>query len=259
MASGPRRADACLIDIDGTLYQAGRPFPGAADALAALRAAGVPFRLATNTTRRPRAAIVERLAGLGLEVEPEECLTAPMAAVELLRQRGARRVLALLPAATREEFGEFEHDPEGPEYVVVGDLGEEWDYGVLNRAFRALKAGARLLATQRNRFWETAEGLALDAGAFVAALEYASGQQAELTGKPSPAFYRAAAARLGLPAGRIAMVGDDLEADVMGAREAGLLAVAVRTGKFGEFDPALARRADAVLDSVADLPRWLGL
>jgi phospholysine phosphohistidine inorganic pyrophosphate phosphatase len=254
-----RPADACLLDIDGTVYEKGRAIPGAAEALEALHGAGIPFRFVTNTTRRPRSAIVQQLAEVGLAISEEDCFTAPLAAVRYLREQGARRVLALLQEATLEEFAELEHDPLSPEFVVVGDLGEGWNFQNLNGAFRALMAGAGLLAVQRNRYWRVADGLALDAGAFVAALEYASGQQATLVGKPSPAFFRQAAASLEVPVERIVMVGDDMEADVVGAKECGLQAVAVRTGKFDAADPEDVERADAVLASVAELPAWVGL
>ncbi len=255
-SSPPRPADACLIDIDGTLCQAGEAIPGAAEALAALRAAGVPFRFATNITRMSRSAIVEWLAGLGIEIAAEDCFTAPMAAAAHLRALGTRRILPLVYAGTQGELADFEVDVEEPETVVVGDLGAGWTYEVLNQAFRALMSGADLLAIQRNRYWRTAEGLTLDAGAFLAALEYASGKRAELVGKPSPGFFAAAAGLLNLPAERIAMVGDDPMADVLGARSAGLVAVAVRTGKSRPEDDV---EADAVLDSIADLPGWLGI
>ncbi len=251
-----RPADACLIDIDGTLCQAGEAIPGAAEALAALRAAGIPFRFATNMTRMSRGRIVEWLAELGIPIAAEDCFTAPMAAAAHLRHLGTRRILPLLYSGTQGELADFEFDTEEPETVVVGDLGAGWTFEVLNQAFRALMAGADLLAIQRNRYWRTAEGLTLDAGAFLAALEYASGQRAELVGKPSPGFFAAAAGLLNVPAERIAMVGDDPVADVGGARAAGLLAVAVCTGKARPEDEV---EADAVLDSIADLPGWMGL
>jgi ribonucleotide monophosphatase NagD (HAD superfamily) len=134
--------------------------------------------------------------------------------------------------------------------------------------------GARLVALHKNRYWNAGDGDLLDAGAFVAALEYASGREAVLVGKPNPAFFHAAAIELGVPRERIVVVGDDLESDIQGARAAGCRAVAVRTGKLGKSGTlgkpgaetgidlgALPENLapDAVLDSIADLPRWLGI
>ena len=247
------RIQGCLIDLDGTVYQEGRAIDGAASAIDALRRAGVPFRFATNTTRMPRTALAGRLASLGIPAAPEEILSAPSAAARWLRSRGVERARLLL---ARESWGEFEGmtvDDRSPEYVVVGDLAEEWTFEVLNGAFRNLMEGAELLAIQRNRYWRTEGGLSLDAGSFVAALEYATGKTATLAGKPSPAFFEAAARELGLPPERIAVIGDDLEGDVLGAREAGMIGVAVRTGKYRPEDE---ERIQAAADLVVDSLRW---
>jgi HAD superfamily hydrolase (TIGR01458 family) len=258
MSRSIRKPTGFLIDLDGTVYQADRAIPGAAAALDELRRHGIPFRFTTNTTRMPRSALAERLAALGVPVRPEEILSAPAAAARWLRERGAQRVHLLLPRASWEEFEGLEIAEKSPEYVLVGDLGDEWSFPTLNRAFRNLMAGADLIAIQRNRYWHTGDGLTLDAGPFVAALEYGSGKAATLIGKPSPEFFATAARELGLPIEAIAVVGDDLETDVLGARQAGMTGVAVRTGKYRPEDEDRARRmADAVLDSIAVLPDWL--
>jgi len=258
--SEPGRAGGILFDLDGTVYQEGRAIPGAAEALESLRRRGLPFRFTTNTTRRPRAALAARLREMGIPAQAEEILSAPAAAARWLRDRGVRRAQLLLAAATFEEFSGLEIVDRAPEVVVVGDLGEGWTFPLLNQAFRNLMDGAELLAIQRNRYWHTDGGLSLDAGPFVAALEYGSGKTATLVGKPSPAFFAAAARELRLPPERIAVVGDDLESDVAGARAAGMLGIAVRTGKYRPQDEERARQAaDEVLDSIADILDWIGL
>lgn len=253
-------ADACLLDLDGTVYADDEAIPGAARAIAALRAAGVAFRFATNTTRQPRTALAEKLCGLGIDTLPDEVITAPSAAARWLRHRGARRVSLLLAEASFEEFSDFEIDDERPEYVLIGDLGPGWTFEILDRAFRALHEGAELIAIQRNRYWRRRGRLTLDAGPFVAALEYAAGKKARLVGKPSPGYFDSAVAELGLAAHRVAMVGDDLEADVAGALAAGLMGVALRTGKYTPDTEVRAQEVStAVLDSLAELPDWLGI
>ena len=249
-----------LFDLDGTVYQEGRAIPGAAEALITLRRAGVPFRFTTNTTRRPRTVLAERLREMGIKAHREEILSAPAAAAGWLRTRGAMRVQLLLARETWEEFAGLEIVDRSPEAVVVGDLGEDWTFPLLDQTFRNLMEGGELLAIQRNRYWHTRGRLSLDAGPFVAALEYASGKTATLAGKPSPVFFEAAARELGFPHDRIAVVGDDLESDVAGARAAGMIGVAVRTGKYRPQDEQQAEEAaDVVLDSIADVPRWLGI
>ena len=261
MASAePRRAqiDGCLLDFDGTILQDNLPIEGALEALSRLSESGLPFRFLTNTTRRPRAEIVQRLSDLGFEAGIEDCLTAPAVTAAWLRERGAQSLMLLVDPATRSEFAEFDLDNPKPEFVVVADLGSDWTFELLDRAFRALMDGAQLVAMQKNRYWRHQGRLSLDAGPFVAALEYATDRQAHLIGKPSPDLFRTVARKLDLAVDRVAMVGDDLEADIRGAKAAGLVAVAVRTGKYREeLEEATQRSADAVIDSIADLPGWL--
>ena len=184
-------------------------------------------------------------------------ITAPTAAATWLRHRGVSSVALYLPEATSSEFQEFTLDSSAPDAVVVGDLGAGWTFERLNLAFRQIVAGAKLVAIQRNRYWKTADGLRLDAGPFVAALEYASGQDAVTVGKPSAAFFDAAARLLDLPKSTLVMVGDDMVSDVGGAVSAGLRGVLVRTGKFRSEDLEGGITPDAVIDSIADLPRTL--
>ena len=120
--------------------------------------------------------------------------------------------------------------------------------------------GAALVAIHKNRFWDPGDGLRLDAGPFVAALEYAAGNEAVLVGKPSAAFFRTAARALELPLERILVVGDSVLNDVRGGQAAGCRTVAVRTGSFREEDlAALGRPPEAVLESIAALPDHLGV
>jgi HAD superfamily hydrolase (TIGR01458 family) len=253
-------ASGCIIDLDGTLYSGGEPIAGAVAAVRAMRDAELRLCFATNTTRRPRSNLVSRLAAMGIEIAADELFTAPVAAARWLAGTGAKRLSLLLAEATFSEFEAFILDDEKPEYVVVGDLGEAWTYDRLNLAFRALERGARLVAIQKNRYWDPGGGLCLDAGPFVAALEYAAECEAVLVGKPSTPFFVTAAEYLGIPLDRVAVVGDSVTNDVVGGQRAGCLGVAVRTGTFREEHLAgLERPPDAVLDSIADLPAWLGV
>ena len=262
--------EGLLIDLDGTVYTERGPIPGALEALAAVRAAGLPVRFVTNTSRKPRRAVLEHLTGLGVEVSEDEVLTAPVAAAAWLRRQGARRVGLLVRRAVWEDFdgldlvgpedGELEAEAAPVDHLVLGDLGTAWSFEILDWGFRRLLDGAALVAIQKNRSWDTGTGLSLDAGPFVAALEYATGRPATVVGKPSRAFFEGAVASMDLPPERCAMVGDDLESDVVGARAAGLTGLAVRTGKFrldGRSEEETRERADGVLDSLADLPAWL--
>lgn len=251
-----------LLDIDGTVLQGGRAIDGAARAVATLRERGIPLLFATNTSRKSRAEVALSLTDAGVPAEADEILSAGYAAAVHLHTLGLRRVhLLLTPSAARDWEG-FEVASAEPEAVVVGDLGRHFDFETLNRAFRFLRGGARLVATQKNRYWHAEEGPTLDAGAFVAALEYAADTRAEVIGKPAVGFFRMAVELLGSAAGAapLVIVGDDLESDIAGGRAAGITTCLVRTGKFDAARLA-AVPADAaphqVIDSIADLPGWI--
>jgi len=246
---------AALIDLEGTVYEAGRPVAGAAEALAALASRGVACLFVTNTTSRPRARLIEELSAMGIAAEPERVLTAPRAAREYLLRRGWRRCHLMVRPAVLEDFAGIAHTDESSDAVVVGDLGEDFSYQALNRAFRLLAGGAEFVTLARNRFYQASDGLVLDQGPFVAALEVASGREATLVGKPSADFYGAAMRLLNSEPERTVAVGDDITVDVGGAQALGLKGVLVRTGKFRERDLAASSvRPDAVIDSLADLP-----
>lgn len=249
-----------LIDLDGTIYQGSRLIPGAVEAIDSLRAKQVPILFTTNTSRKSRRDILVSLTGLGFTAHEDEVFSAPVAAAEWLAGQGLGKIQLLVPESTHDDFGRFTITSDDPEAVLVGDLGSEFTFERLNQAFRSLRAGSRLVAIHRNRFWIPDTGPTLDAGPFVAALEYGAGVQATLVGKPSPAFFHTAAARTGVALERLAVVGDDVESDVKGARAAGLMAIQVRTGK---YDPALNERLPVeekphhVIDSIRDLPGLL--
>jgi HAD superfamily hydrolase (TIGR01458 family) len=252
-----------LLDLDGTLYSGGAAIPGAVAALARIRRQSTPVRLVTNTTSRSRAMLVERLRGYGFEVSTDELFTATVAGGALARTAGYQCVApfvlepALQDLAELELVGGTSTGPRRgmPQAIIVGDLGERWNYGLLQEAFEYIMSGAELIALSRDRYWLSRDRLALDAGPFVAALEFATGKSAVVAGKPSTSFYTAALQSLKVePASSVAMVGDDLWSDVEGAQRAGLQGWLVRTGKYR--DTALgesAIRPDRILDSVAEL------
>lgn len=247
-----------LLDLDGTVYEDDALIPGVDRAIEALRAGGVPVRFVTNTTRVPRSTIAGWMEDFGIAATNEDIFTPPVAAVTWLARRGIRRVAICLPDDSRAEFSRFEIVDADPEAVVIGDLGAGWTFEVMNRVFRWLLDGAAFVALHRNRYWKTGGELVLDAGAFVAALEYATSRRATLVGKPSRAMFEAAAGSMGLPLARVAMVGDDLQADIAGAQALGCQAFMVRTGKFRAAElEASAVEPDRVLDSLAALPDLL--
>lgn len=247
-----------LIDMDGVLHVADVPIPGAVETLAALRVAGVPFRVLTNAGIA-RAVAGAGLRSIGFEIGDDEVLTSASAAADLVRRRfpGQPCYVLASPSALPEFVDIPQTSGDDARVVVLGDAMEGFTWEALNHVFRLLHAGAALVATHRGRWWQTAAGPTIDVGAFVTGLEYAARVKASVAGKPSAPFFRAGFRSLGLPASQVLMIGDDIEHDVLPAMRLGARGVLVRTGKFREGDLA-AGTPDAVLDSFAALPSLPG-
>jgi HAD superfamily hydrolase (TIGR01458 family) len=252
---------AILLDVDGVLHVSGEPIPGAADAVAQLRRAGHRLRFVTNNTTRSRVQHAEELRGLGLELEDDELQTTAAAAARAL---AGKRVLALTMHAIVADLDGIELVGEGADAVLIGGADETpetnlvFSFMNLARAFSELDMGAELYCLHRNRWWQTKRGPLLDAGAFVAGLEYAAGIEATVVGKPSPAYFGAACEALDADPELTWMVGDDLEADIAGAQRFGMRTVLVRTGKFRpDAVEAAGVQPDGIVSSLAHLPDWL--
>ncbi len=250
-----------LVDLNGVLYVGDHRVEGALEGLEWLRKSGIPCRFATNTTTRSARSMADKLHRFGFDIRADELVTAPQAGVHWLRTHAIRRCHFLLADELRKsEFHEFaDADPGQSGAVVIGDIGDSWTYQLMDTAFRHLRKGARLLALHRTRYSQSEDGLRLDIGAIVAGLEYASGQEAVVAGKPSPTFFQRALAELGCAAEEAVMIGDDIDGDIGGARRAGLKTILTRTGKFREELVARSRIVpDLVLPSLALLPAAFG-
>lgn len=271
-AASARRIRAVLIDIDGVLTVSWKPLPGAVAAMEQLRAAELPLALVTNTTSRTRASIAAKLAEAGFPVGVDDILTAPAVTAAHLREhhpdarcfllntgdiRDDLAGITLVTGAADDEAKEDE-EVEEADVVVIGGAGSDFTYEAVNRAFHHLQRGAHLVAMHRNLYWRTAAGLDLDTGAFLLGLERAARVEADITGKPSEAFFAAALAHLGATPAETLMVGDDIESDVLAAQHAGITGTLVKTGKYlPETHASAPGTPDHVIDSFADLPALL--
>lgn len=249
-----------LSDVHGVLYVYPRAIPGSVDAVNRLVRAGFPHLFLTNSSQHPKSWILRSLAEAGFDIAPRNVLTAVEAAGEYLSGAGLRRIGWLCVPELIEDLGDLDVvSPLGPgkervDAVLVGDMGAGFTYEVLNQAFRWLHEGARLIAIARNRAYESQDGLVLDSGPFVSLLEEAAEVEAVVAGKPSETFFRTALSHLQLPPASVAMVGDDLEADVLPAMKLGMEGILVRTGKFREERYRLAGpRADRLAGDLAEV------
>lgn len=250
------RVRGLLLDLEGVLYQGGAPIRGAADAVRGLHHAGLPITYLTNTTTKPRSAIVDSLLEMGFPADPPQVLTPAATAARVLRREHVQRVHLAAAGTLAEDLEGFELVDEDPQAVVLGDLHRGFDWDTLDGLFGMLREGARLVALHKNRFCRRGDELGLDLGPFVAALEYAAETEALVAGKPSAAFFEEGLRALELHADDVVMVGDDAVSDIAGARAVGIRAVQVRTGKYrpGAGDEG---GVDAVIDSIAELPEML--
>ncbi len=247
--------------MDGVLHVSGEAIPGAVDAVSRLREEGHRLRFVTNNSTRARVALAEELREMGFELEDEELQTTPMAAARALE---GKRVYALVMSAIVPDLTGIELVGDTADAVLVGGCDETlepnqvFSYMNLARAFTEVQAGAELYCLHKNKWWQTSRGPMLDAGSFVAGLEYATGVDATVVGKPSAACFSAALAALDAEPELTWLVTDDLEQDIQGAQVFGMKTVLLRTGK---FRPETLEHSsvvpDAVLSSMANVPDWI--
>ena len=253
---------ACiLLDIDGVLHVSGEPIPGAVEAVARLSRQGHSLRFVTNNSTQPRATLVEELRLLGFELEDQDLQTPPGAAA---RELAGKRVFALVMGAIVPDLEGMELVGDHADAVLLGGCDETtepnqvFSWMNLGRAFAELQMGADLYCLHKNKWWQTSRGPLLDGGAFVAGLEYATGVDATVLGKPSPAYFAAALNALAAQPELTWMVTDDVEADVRGAQLFGMRTALVRTGKFRpETLDSSGLVPEIVLSSIAQFPDWL--
>jgi HAD superfamily hydrolase (TIGR01458 family) len=247
-----------LLDLDGTLYVGSRVVAGAPEAVRWLRDQGLTVRFCTNTDSIAPAGLADRLARFGLEAAEDELITPIAVAGRLFASVPQARVLAVAADGVRQLLARFLAGPGEPvTHVLVADPSYGATYDDLDAAFRALRAGAELVATQVNQIAVRDDGEHLDTGGWVRLLEYATGETARVLGKPSPEFFTAPLDALGRGPDTALVVGDDLAADVGGGHAVGAATVLVRSGKGDRPQPGAEAEPTAVVDSVADLPGLL--
>ncbi|MFL5769130.1 MAG: HAD-IIA family hydrolase [Chloroflexota bacterium] len=272
---------ALLLDLDGVIVLAGKPVPGAAEAIGVIAAKGVPFRIVTNTSLVSRATLSKWGASMGAPIPADRFQSAlSVSAAYTARRFPGRPLYVLTSDDARSEFDgqhlltddEASRPDATAAAVVVGDAPEAATWENMNRAFRLVRNGAELIGMHKNRWWITPDGPTIDSGSYVAGLEFASGVRARILGKPSREFFSEAASALAdemrgnggrrLVRSEIAMVGDDLETDVRAAQRAGLRGVFVLSGKHSRDDLAAAAARgtpppNLVAESLAEIARAL--
>ncbi len=247
-----------FIDLDGVLFIENDVIEGALETIQWLKTHSFPCRFMTNTTVTSLNKLHQKLLSVDFDIKKEEIISPLALAAHFLRHQGNPACYFVIKDEAREDFAGIKETDSNPDYIVVGKIGNKWDYDLVNRLFRMMVHGSQLIALHKNKYSMSSNGLDIEFGAFIAALEYATGQTASIFGKPSTDFFQRALKDINLNAEQVAMIGDDIESDIGGAQRAGLKGFLVKTGKYNES--LLAKSAiqpDGMLNSIEDLPNLL--
>ena len=264
----PFAPDAVAFDLDGTIYLAEDPLPGAVALIAALRHAGVPHLFATNNSSATGEDYVERLAGMGIVTRREQVLTSNDVAATHLVAAGVRRAYLVASPRVMAEYAAagVEHVEHGSQAVVL-TFDTTLDYRKIAAAAALLRDGTPYFATHPDLVCPTPDGPVPDCGSFIALFAAASGRQPTVLGKPHATMAGAVRERLERQAAdqgrlaprRIAFVGDRLYTDVRLANEHGFSAVLTLTGEASRDKAAAGPyRPDLVIEDLRELHRLMG-
>jgi HAD superfamily hydrolase (TIGR01457 family) len=222
-----------VIDIDGVLWKGQEALPGVPEFFDFLRRRAIPFIIASNNSARPASDIIERLALMNVRADPSEVLTSAEATAKylprLIRQGSRVYVVGgqgINDALRRAGFGLVDRNADA---VVVG-IDPDLTYEKLKRATFEIRRGAKFIGTNADKTYPTDEGIVPGAGAILAAIQTATDVVPIIIGKPERAMFDIAVEQMQADPATCAMLGDRLDTDIQGARNAGLLSILVMTG-----------------------------
>lgn len=226
--------DAVLLDLDGTVYRGGQLAPGADEAIAGVREAGVLARFVTNNASKPAQAVADHIRDLGLEADADEVSTSAQAGAALLAAQlpAGSKVLVVGSESLAGEIDNVGLVPvrrvdEEPVAVVQGHSPDTgwWN---LAEACLAIRGGATWVACNSDLTLPTERGQLPGNGAMVTALRAATGAEPQVAGKPERPLLDRAVDSAG--AQRPLMIGDRLDTDIAGAVTYGMPSLLVLTG-----------------------------
>ena len=246
-----------LLDVYGVLEYKAEPCPGAIEFIAELNRRGVPYRLLTNSTLQSRQSMAEKLQKYGFEVKPEQVVTASSASAGYLRSVGAKSCRIIIDGKGTDEFAGLTIDEENPEYLVLGDARDGFNFKNINIMYRQLLAGAKLLVMIPNITSKEKDGTEITVGGYGKMLELATGHAGVWIGKPSRMMFDIALSDLNLNNREVLMVGDNIDIDVDGARNAGIAGALVLTGEYSEKELPINNNADYTITNLLQLTQLL--
>jgi HAD superfamily hydrolase (TIGR01458 family) len=253
-----RQFDGVIFDVDGVLEYQGKVYPGAVELLEELGRRGTTVRILTNSTLKSRRSAALKLRSKGFPVGDEQVVTASYASAQYLRDHRARSCWVMLKGEGIEEFHDLPKDPERPEYLVLGDCRDEFNFPSMNRALKLLMNGARLIVMIPEMIDSSMGDLELTVGAYGRMLEEAAKTRAVYIGKPNQYIFDIALSGMAVvERRRVLMVGDKVSTDILGAQQAGARSALIRTGEYRDGDLDGGIRPDFTFESIEALKRFL--
>ena len=222
------------FDAEGTLWESGRPVPGAAEFLAFVEVRNWPYVVLTNTVSRDPSQLSQAWARQGLKVPAWRFVTPFDALNRFLEQQFPDREGSFRWVGSRHQARRLarQPSPQNPNWVILGDIESfSWNLKYLNLLVNDLRQGARLATLSPSLFYAKGSTWRLDTGCFVRLLEPFVDTPPLVLGKPNPLLIEAARHRLGVT-GPLCIVGDDVETDVQLARSVGSASLLLRQGKY---------------------------
>lgn len=223
-----------------------------------LRRSNVTVRFVTNTTKESQRLVHERLTNIGFDIAKDEIFTSLIAARSAVAKLNP---LLMVDEQAKEDligFVDTNVNPNHADCVLIGLAPDKFSYSHMNEAMRILHRGGKLFAIHKGRYFKSKNGLTLGPGPFVTALEHACDTSAVIIGKPSDKFFLSSFAHIKCPPNEVAMIGDDVYDDVIGAHDAGLIGILVRTGKYRTADENISPdKIDFVAESIVEAVDWI--
>ena len=247
-----------LLDLDGVLSIGEKPIDGAAEIVQMLIDKKIKFRIATNYTTLSRNTLYKNINSMGININKNHIISAAYAGVLKLRSMGSPTCELFLNEDTKNDYKEFQVDHISPAVIVIGDLGTEWNFDIINNIFNKVLNGSKILALHKGRYFQVEKGLQIDSGAFIKAIEYATSTNSEVVGKPQKSFFELVLKDLNLKPEESIMIGDDIVNDVQGAQHAGITGILVKTGKYRKKIVEKSNvKPDLIISSIQEIKKYL--
>ncbi len=252
-----RKFDMILFDIDGVLEYQGKVFDEAPKVVDLVREMGIEIRFLTNSTLKSSRSAAEKLIKKGFKVFQNEVITASYATALYLKQLKPKSIWLLLAREGVEEFKDFIIDEENPEYVVIGDCRDSYNFATMNKVLQKVVGGAKLIGMISELIDSSLGTLELNVGSWVSMIERAANVKATYIGKPNKFVFDIIINGFNLDRKRILMVGDRVSSDVVGAKNAGIKSVLIKQGEFLPQHLNTKIKPNYILENIASLPSIL--